>query len=278
MELVFLGTGGGRFNLIAQARRTGGFRINGPLSFHVDPGPGALSSCIAYGQPPGKLDYVVATHNHIDHVNDAGLMIEAMTTYKKMPGKPLQGAGSKSHNTYPKRGGIIGSKSILVGDEYGERAVSSYHLGRLLEKHVAIPGKKITLPSGSKKPLATLTPIPTVHDDATGFGFVLEMSGARIGYTSDTEYFEGIARHYSGCDILVANNLKARQDGVGGHLCSEKTISILKKARPRLAVLTHFGISLIRAGPEKEAARISEKSGVRTIAAKDGMRISPGQA
>ena len=78
MELVFLGTGGGRFNLISQVRRTGGFCINGPLCIHVDPGPGALAASRAFSQDPEGVDLLVATHNHIDHVNDAGIMIEAM--------------------------------------------------------------------------------------------------------------------------------------------------------------------------------------------------------
>ena len=35
--------------------------------------------------------------------------------------------------------------------------------------------------------------------------------------------------------------------------------------------------SMIKAGPEKEAAKIEKKSGVKTIAAVDGMRINFGR-
>jgi hypothetical protein len=42
-EIVFLGTGGGRFSMITQKRRTGGLRvISEKMNVHVDPGPGAL--------------------------------------------------------------------------------------------------------------------------------------------------------------------------------------------------------------------------------------------
>jgi hypothetical protein len=35
---------------------------------------------------------------------------------------------------------------------------------------------------------------------------------------------------------------------------------------------------MVRAGPEKEAAWIEEQSGVRTVAATDGMRVAVGDA
>ena len=43
IEIVLLGTGGGRFATITQKRCTGGMRIIGEGSnLHLDPGPGAL--------------------------------------------------------------------------------------------------------------------------------------------------------------------------------------------------------------------------------------------
>jgi len=251
MEIVFLGTGGGRFNLISQLRRTGGFAVLGKPQLHVDPGPGALAACHDCSVDPKKTDAVVVTHNHIDHSNDAELMLEAI-------------------NYYPdrKRGAIIASKSILVGDEYGERGVSTYFTDKAEASHVARVGRPIKING------ATLTPTPVRHEDATGFGFVLEMGGARVGYTSDTEYFPSLASHFPRCDLLIANNLKSGADGVPGHLYSNTTVKLLSECRPRLCALTHMGQSLIRAGPAAEAKRIQAQSGVRTIAATDGMRIS----
>ena len=73
MEIVFLGTGGGRINLIKQARATGGFRINSAnTSIHVDPGPGALITSVKYREDPLKLNAVIVTHAHVDHSNDSG--------------------------------------------------------------------------------------------------------------------------------------------------------------------------------------------------------------
>src|SRR3989338_2330427 len=182
VEIVFLGTGGGRFNLVKQVRKTAGFRINGPLLIHVDPGPGALAACRDFGQHPEKTDVIVVTHNHIDHVNDAALLIESMADGWRVK----------------KKGVLIGSRSVIVGDKNGDKGVSSYHLGKMERDVVAQPGKKIVVEMAGKR--AVLHPTKVKHEDETGFGFVLEMGGARIGYTSDTEYFSGISEQYKKCD------------------------------------------------------------------------------
>ena len=255
MEILFLGTGGGRFNLIRQVRRTAGFCINGALSIHIDPGPGILPAAAAYKHDLSKTDVIVVTHNHIDHMNDANLIIESMADGWKVK----------------KKGMLIGSSSVVEGDENGDKGVSKYHLGRMESHEVAQAGKKIAISIGGKT--ALLLPTRVKHDDRTGFGFVLEMDGARIGYTSDTEYFEGISGQYRGCDVLVANCLKPKKDEIPGHLYSGAVARLFSEAEPRLGVLTHLGMSMVKAGPEKEAKKIKKESGIRAIAAKDGMKI-----
>ncbi len=254
MEIVFLGTGGGRFNLVSQMRKTGGFRINGSLSIHVDPGPGALANSLQYHQDTKAVDILIVTHNHIDHVNDANLMIEALSPGWKQ-----------------KKGWLIGSREAIEGDAKGDKGVTAYHLAKLERCTIAETGKKITIEINGKT--AVLLPTKVKHEDKTGFGFVLEMDGRKIGYTSDTEYFAGISRQYSGCDILIANNLKSGEDGVPGHLYTGVTAKMAQEAKPKKLLLTHIGMSLIKSGPEKEAEKIEKLTGIKTISAEDGMKI-----
>jgi phosphoribosyl 1,2-cyclic phosphodiesterase len=254
VEIVFLGTGGGRFNLISQTRKTGGFRINGSLKIHIDPGPGALANSHFYGQEPRAWDLLIVTHNHIDHVNDAGLMIEAVSKWNE------------------KHGFLIASKSVIEGDEKGDKGVAAYHLGKLEKHEIAVPGKQIKLRIRGKS--ISILPTKVKHEDKTGFGFVLEMDGLLIGYTSDTEYFAGISEQYAGCDVLIANCLKPSEDGIPGHLYSDSTAKLFSEAAPKLGIISHLGMSMLKANPEKEAKKIGMLSGIKTVAAVDGMRLN----
>jgi ribonuclease BN (tRNA processing enzyme) len=254
MEIVFLGTGGGRFNLIRQARRTGGFRINGPLGIHVDPGPGALFASQAFGQDKLGLDLIIITHNHIDHTNDAGLMVESISRHKE------------------RHGVVVGASSVIEGDYKGDRGISNYHLSSLQRHFVARAGKKLCL--RLKGTCLSILPTKVRHEDKKGFGFVLEIQGKRIGYTSDTEYFSGISKQYEGCDVLIANCLKPKEDRIPGHLNTHTTARLFSEAKPKLGVITHLGLSLLKDGPEKNARKIRWLSGIKTIAAQDGMKIS----
>ena len=48
---------------------------------------------------------------------------------------------------------------------------------------------------------------------------------------------------------------------------------IIKLASPKKVLLTHFGMKMIRAPPENEAQKITENTGIPTIAAFDGLKM-----
>ncbi|TAN60439.1 MBL fold metallo-hydrolase, partial [bacterium] len=80
--IKFLGTAGARFVMIRQLRSSGGIWISYKgTNVIIDPGPGSIVRC-AMSKPkidPAKLDGIILTHRHLDHVNDVNVMIEAMT-------------------------------------------------------------------------------------------------------------------------------------------------------------------------------------------------------
>lgn len=266
VDILFLGSGGGRFNLVRQTRGTGGFLLLGQTGqIHVDPGPGALVRLHQCGQDALKTDCIIVSHMHVDHVSDAPVLVEAMSGH---------GRGG--------RGTLIAPPSVLDGDRNGDRSVSKYHqamvptvirpqMGQRIE--VALGQARATGPSGAgpTAPRFSFTPVPTKHDDKEGFGFVLEWEGVRIGYTSDTEYLPAVHdAAFRGVDVLVANNLKTAEDGIPDHLHSGDLITLLGAAKPGMCILNHMGLTLIQSGPEAEAARIESASGVPTVAAADG--------
>jgi len=256
MEIVFLGTGGGRINLIKQIRATAGFRINSPVgNFHVDPGPGALLHSLRLKEDPLTLDGIIATHNHIDHVSDAMVLVEAMTGY-----------GLK------KRGIFIGSRLVVEGDEKGaDQGIHSYHRSKVEHLYSAVWGEKKMFDAG-KGPFS-IEIFPMKHDEPSAFGFKMVIEGKVLGYISDTEYSENLGKDFSGCDLLIVNCIKPEGDKYVGHLKTADVIEVLKIARPEKCVITHLGLKMLRLGPGKEALKIQQMSGVETIAARDGMRI-----
>src|SRR5512142_322008 len=80
--LKFLGTAGARFAGSTQLRHSGGLVWSlGGFTLWVDPGPGALVRALS-SRPridPARVDGLLVTHPHLDHVGDATAVIEAMT-------------------------------------------------------------------------------------------------------------------------------------------------------------------------------------------------------
>ncbi len=257
MEIVFLGTGGGRVNLIKQVRATGGFRLNAvSANIHVDPGPGALLHSLRNGMTPLGLDAILITHNHVDHFSDAMVLTEGMTHY-----------GLK------KRGILIGSKYAIDGEGGPgvDRAIHAYQRNKAEEVYVALDGGKKTFET--EKGSFLLESFALKHEEPTAFGFKLTVDKHVVGYISDTEYIEGMGIQYAGCDYLIVNCLKPQPDVYDGHLTSDDVIKILKDAKPKHCIITHLGLRMLKVNPTLEAKRIQEASGVHTFVARDGMRI-----
>lgn len=250
VELVFLGCGGGRFQTVDQHFKTGGFRLHGEVRVHVDPGPGALLLSHQHGLNPLDLDCIVVTHCHPDHYTDAEVLIEAMT-----------------HHTMKKRGVLIGSESVLRGKGRFGPAISKYHQSKA--------GEVITLKPGTAYKLGDLEleATPTQHSEPTTFGLKFHSQAGIIGYTNDTQYFDGLAKLFGGSRVLVANVTRPLAMRIRWHLCSDDLISILKQVKPELAVMVHMGMLFLRHKPEQETARIKAETGVETLPGYAGLRI-----
>lgn len=252
MKITFLGSGGGRFSAISQRRMTGGFRIDnlGGRNYHIDPGPGALIRTYQFGFDPRNLSGVIVSHSHTDHYNDAEILIEAMT--KGM----TREAGT-----------VIGSQSVIEGYERWGPCISKYHKSKsdvvILnpDEYVNVDNIKIR---GAR----------TSHGDPTGMGFQIDYNGFKISYTSDTGYFDGLASEHEGADILIASVLRPGNRTINGHMCSRNFIDLINEVKPKVAVMTHLGLKMISSNPVTEAKKVSKSTGVKTIAAFDGLSFN----
>jgi phosphoribosyl 1,2-cyclic phosphodiesterase len=57
------------------------------------------------------------------------------------------------------------------------------------------------------------------------------------------------------------------------HLCLDDAERIIHDARPRLAILTHFGMTVWRANPSVLAEQLTQRLGIEVQAARDGMQL-----
>jgi phosphoribosyl 1,2-cyclic phosphodiesterase len=253
IELVFLGTGGGRFATITQKRRTGGIRLlSKNFNIHLDPGPGALVYSLEAGLNPQKITGLLVSHCHPDHCNDAGVFIEAMT-----------------RGMTKKRGVLAAAHSVLGGNGNCEPCLSKYH--QAMPQLVVDARPDVSLSIADLR----ITAAEARHSDQSTVGFRFETRDVGdVAYTSDTEYFEGVGKPYKNVRLLLLCAMRPAGSPWKGHMTTDDAVKIIEEANPEMAVLTHFGMKMIFKGPASEAESIQQKTGVPTIAAKDGMRLS----
>jgi phosphoribosyl 1,2-cyclic phosphodiesterase len=254
-RIVFLGTGGGRFVTMTQRRRTAGIRIIGKgLNLHLDPGPGALVHSIEEGLNPQRINAVLVSHCHPDHYTDAEMLIEAMTRGMTI-----------------RRGLLAAPKSVLEGSDACEVSISKYHQQMVGQKIVVAPGQKFAFGG------INISTTEERHTDPDAVGFRFETEFGDFAYTSDTEYYEGIAGYYQGVRLLALCVMRPSGKPWKGHMSTEDAVRIVDATHPEQAVLTHLGMSMLLRGPEKEARLIQEKTGVPAVPAVDGMVVLFGE-
>lgn len=246
--IKFLGTAGARFVMIKQLRSSGGIWVSlDDTNVLIDPGPGSLIRCLS-SKPrldPKNLDGIILTHRHIDHSNDINLMIEAMT-----------------NGGFKKKGKVFAPKDALE-DEPVIFRYAREEVEEVIELH---EGEEYSI-----KNIRFDTPVRHLHGVET-YGINIYGKGITISLISDTKYFDGLESFYKG-DILILNviRLEPRDDIL--HLSLKDAEKIISKNRPKLSVLTHFGMTMLKAKPWEVAENLSKKLNLKVIAANDGMVI-----
>lgn len=244
-RIKFLGTGGARFVVTQQVRKTGGIWLTlDDTNILVDPGPGCLVNCLK-ARPklkPTDLDGIILTHRHIDHCNDVNIMMEAMTD-----------------GGYKKRGAVFAPRDALDEDP-----VVLKHFRDHVESVKVLKEKK----SYDLGEISFNTPVKHDHGVETyGLNFYGKKNSVSI--ISDTKYFDNLESFYDG-DVLVINVVLTESKDNVFHLSLEDVEKILKNVNPSLCILTHFGMNAIRAKPWVFAEDLSKKLKMKIVAASDG--------
>jgi phosphoribosyl 1,2-cyclic phosphodiesterase len=255
-QLVFLGTGGGRFVTITQKRHTGGFRLlTQKENIHVDPGPGALIYSLEAGLNPQKLKAVLVSHRHPDHYANAEILVESMT-----------------RGMLKNRGLLAAPTNILTGDGQAGPSISLYHQ-KMVKETVSLK-PRINFKVGK----INITTTKTKHTDpeTVGFKFNIPEVGT-IAYSADTEYFEGIEKQFKHVRLLILSVMRPKGSPWTGHMTPKEAAKIVEAVKPEMVVATHFGMKMLYSGPSYEIKYIQQKTAVPTVAAFDGMKLQIGE-
>ena len=253
-EIKFLGTAGARFVMITQFRSSAGtvLSLKG-TNVLIDPGPGTLVKFTS-SKPklnPARLHAIILTHKHLDHSNDVNVMIEAMT-----------------EGGFKKRGVLLCPNDALTNE--GNAVVLNYYKGLLDRIEVFKEGGSYAVGN-----IEIQTPKRHVHGVVETYGFNVKVRGENattVSFIADTLYFDGLEQYYDG-DVLVMNvAMYKRREGVD-HLCVKDAKRIIENGSPKVAILTHFGMTMLRNKPWEIAKQLSEETGIEVIAARDGMRF-----
>jgi phosphoribosyl 1,2-cyclic phosphodiesterase len=244
--ITFLGTAGARFVMIHQFLASGGAWLNlGDTQILFDPGPGSLVHAARRKLDPAKLDAIILSHRHLDHSGDINVMIEAMT-----------GGGTK------KRGTVFAPTDALDQDP----VILSYLRAYPQSIGVLTEGGSYEVNDVSFK-----TPVRHKHQVET-FGFTFQTPRHTFSWITDTGYFDGLVSNYEG-DLLVINVVRLKPGAPLNHLSLPEVRNIIEELRPKAAILTHFGMTMWRAGPWELADKLTQETGITIIAARDGMKF-----
>lgn len=166
------------------------------------------------------------------------------------------------------RGKLLTSESGIkrVG-EYGP-AISEYHK--------SLPKKIINLTKNQESQLENGMKIisrKVRHSDPSTVGIIFKTNKGKIGFTSDTEYHDELNKIFSDLRILIMNITRPKGARIPHHLSTEDAIKLIEKTKPKLSVMTHFGMKMLKKDIGKQAKIIRNKTNQRCIAANDAMEI-----
>lgn len=217
----------------------------------IDPGPGTLCSCFRVDPVlnPEALDAVILSHRHLDHSTDVNVIIEAMTA-----------------GTFKKRGSLFAPMEALAGPE------------PVVLKHVRSAVEHLQpLHEGGQYHVGEVSfTTPLQHDHpAETYGLRFSLGEKTVSFVTDTAFSSDLINAYQGSDLLVLNVVLYKQPSHFQikHLDLNAAAELIEAVRPRLAVMTHFGLTMLQEDPHRTAAELSRKLGIKVLSAADGLQL-----
>jgi len=244
--ITFLGTGGARFMITRQLAASGGLWLDlGGTRFLVDPGPGSIVQVNKRKLDPETLSGIIVSHRHLDHAADVNVMEEA-----------LPGGGVHRH-----------ARVYAPADAFGPEPVMFSYLKKYVD------GITILEEGGSYSvnDVSFETPVRHQHGAET-YGMTFRTPRHTFSYVADSRLFDGLYK-YAGSELLIINVVFTEHQPRFDHLSIPEVETLVRELKPKVALLSHYGIHVWRANPARLAEDLTQKTGVRVVAARDGMVV-----
>jgi len=252
-RIVFLGTAGDAIVYGKQLRASGGIFIeHEDMHMLINPGPGTLVQAKFAGVSLRELDSILIARNTILTANDANAVVEAMT-----------------NGGLDKKGVIVCTEDLITYHKKNPVTLSSQTIENV--------ERVITLKIGDKVALNSveIVPTPTIHEDKQSIGFMLTTPSFRISYLGETTYAKKISKYHQKTDFLILNILAPFLKPDSSSLDINGAIQFIEDIKPKVTILTGFGSKMLDEDVLEIVRNIQKKTGVQTIAAKDGLSIDP---
>ena len=110
---------------------------------------------------------------------------------------------------------------------------------------------------------------------AETYGIKFNINGRLVSFITDTKFFPELIDSYKNSDILIVNVVSQTlpEKFRIKHLCLDDVKEIIKGVKPAKVIITHFGMTMLKAKPWKLAEEITKELGIEVIAASDGMTM-----
>ncbi|MBW2990063.1 hypothetical protein KY358_07145 [Candidatus Woesearchaeota archaeon] len=252
-SITFLGTGQGSFVVGRNILSSGGFILQvDENQFHVDPGPNSLKNAAQNNINLRANTALLVSHSHLSHSNDVNAVIDAMT-----------------YSGLDKKGVLIANSATVNGDE-SLPAPLKPHYRDLLERFIVLKaGQRVGINE------IEVLALKAKHSDPSTIGFKFFTPYFTISYSSDTRYFSGLIEEYKNSNVLILNVPNEKREESEDNLCVEDAIKIISGVSPRLAIIQHFGIKMVKSDLLYQIREIQKATNIQTILAKDGMMVNP---
>ncbi len=252
-ELLFLGTAGARIVVFNQILASGGMVLSSAgTSILIDPGPGSLVQCKKRKVNPRQLDAILLSHKHLDHSADINVMIEAMT-----------------NGGFHPKGKVFAPFDALEGDD----PVVMRYLRSYVDEIVVLEPAKTFFVGGIR---FETSPFYHTHGEVQTLGMKFSLPDCTFAYIPDGRYSDEFADFYR-ADVVVMNTVRLEPTPQLDHLSVEDAAKFAQSARPKTLILSHFGMTVLRANPRKVAEELTQRTGVKCVSAWDGAKFDLAQ-